>query len=175
MDVLRGARSCRQHAREVQARLACPPSHSPCEGSRPQLAHRDAIRAGRGAARGEKRKPRHSHMLTSRREFIMIPAAPLDSGAPGWALSSVPVSPAKLPGRAASWSAEGEGACWRRCFEQREPHVAVGEGKHKETPRGDPHSTRCQRHQAAQTCRAPSARIPARSALPATIRAVNVA
>eukprot|EP01043_Picozoa_sp_COSAG02_P077289 COSAG02_NODE_16839_length_1052_cov_1.146905_1_plen_27_part_10 len=27
-------------------------------------------------------------MLTSRREFIMIPAAPLDSGAPGWALSS---------------------------------------------------------------------------------------
>ena len=54
-------------------------------------------------------------MLTSRREFIMIPAAPLDSGAPGWALSSVPVSPAKLPGRAASLSAEGEGACWSSC------------------------------------------------------------
>ena len=115
VDVLRGARSCRRHARKVPARLACPPSHSPCEGSRPQLAHRDAIRAGRGAARGEKRKPRHSHMLTTRREFIMIPAAPLDSGAPGWALSSVPVSPAKLPGRAASWSAEGEGACWSSC------------------------------------------------------------
>eukprot|EP01049_Picozoa_sp_SAG25_P003949 SAG25_NODE_238_length_11236_cov_37.046061_11_plen_82_part_00 len=51
-------------------------------------------------------------MLSSQLDFIMIPAALLDSATPGWALSSVLVSPAKLLGRAASWSAEGEGACW---------------------------------------------------------------
>jgi hypothetical protein len=36
----------------------------------------------------------------------------------------------------AGWGRGVVGERGRRCVEQREPHVAVGEGKHKETPEG---------------------------------------